>query len=109
MVEPVLLHLGPALLQVLEGFDPSTEPDVRPEDVSALTACYTSLVAVVALAGEQSCVPNGCVACFAGEAAPQAPGSWVRLTTCGVASQEDPAPPGNLYLKKCAELHAWST
>jgi hypothetical protein len=52
LVGPVLLQFGPAVLHILEGFDPSKEPDVQPEDISALTACYTSLVAVVALAGE---------------------------------------------------------
>jgi hypothetical protein len=37
----------------------------------------------------------GCVACFTGEAAPQAPGSYARVTATCVASQWDSASPGN--------------
>ncbi|WIA14084.1 hypothetical protein OEZ85_002634 [Tetradesmus obliquus] len=50
LVGPVLLQLGPVLLDILDRFEPSAEPDVQPEDIDALTACYSSLVAVGALA-----------------------------------------------------------
>jgi hypothetical protein len=38
-------------------------------------------------------VPIGVVACFTGEAVPQAPGSWVRPAESCVVSQYNCAPP----------------
>jgi hypothetical protein len=51
LLKPVLLRLGPVLLNILENFDPAQHPDVLPGDIDAATSCYTSTVAVAAFAG----------------------------------------------------------
>jgi hypothetical protein len=57
-------QLGPVLLDILDGFDPTAEPDVLPEDIAAVKSCYTSLVAVVALAGASTSTYLHCFCCF---------------------------------------------